>query len=474
MNTVLDNENNKWLPLIVFTAAAVVYLPIRFRGELKRLFAKLTKKRAIIIICLCAAAYFPLQIWFGMSLIQEPTWDFGFVNNSVRNFILHPQTDLKEYAIYMTRYPNNRGIVFLLLSLCRLIRLFGFSFTDSNFMAVTVVLNCVFINAAIVLTALVPLRRGKNAASIVVLAAMMLNAGLLLYTPFFYTDTVSLFFAALLIHILMNFSENNNGIRNVLNAVLLAFVTVAAWNIKLTSVFIVIAYGVFIVFSRKFTKQVLKCAGVFLIAAAVLFPSCSAVLNNAVLPKDAGGTFRLPASHFINMGLTGRGGFNEDVLQEAAGCESMEEADALSKRGIKDKLSAYGINGCIRFLRIKGMYTYSDGTYFAYEKLSRGPMKTDSAVYRSLFDENGAKKDFPLFYMSTYHIVLMALILLALMQSLKRKEFAPVDILLITFMGLFLFLMVWETRSRYLINAIPVMMLIAQSAVFEIKMREKR
>ena len=58
------------------------------------------------------------------------------------------------------------------------------------------------------------------------------------------------------------------------------------------------------------------------------------------------------------------------------------------------------------------------------------------------------------------HFSMLILIMLNLMKKIKNKQYFENDTnLLITIFGFLVFLMFWETRSRYLVTILPIMII---------------
>lgn len=66
------------------------------------------------------------------------------------------------------------------------------------------------------------------------------------------------------------------------------------------------------------------------------------------------------------------------------------------------------------------------------------------------------------------HLVVLLLILAGAVKLFKQKN-AFESVLSITIFGTFLFLLIWETRSRYLILYLPLMMLLSVYGMVAIK-----
>lgn len=136
-----------------------------------------------------------------------------------------------------------------------------------------------------------------------------------------------------------------------------------------------------------------------------------------------------------------------------------EKIKKLNKLEIKNRLKNFGIKGYTKFLFDKSMMTWSDGTYFAPEKLRREIIK-ESVIHKYILS-NGEKHYLYFNFSQTVHYILMLFIVFASLKQLLSKKILFDFIPLLSLFGLFLFLLIWETRSRYLINFIPIIVISA-------------
>ena len=104
-------------------------------------------------------------------------------------------------------------------------------------------------------------------------------------------------------------------------------------------------------------------------------------------------------------------------------------------------------------LKEKINFTWAEGTYFAPEKLSRLPVSEN--VYQPYIW--GDAKIYFVYFCQAVQVVILALIVVGSVKLFKEKSVFEL-VLSIAIFGTFLFLLIWETRSRYLIVALPLIM----------------
>ena len=158
------------------------------------------------------------------------------------------------------------------------------------------------------------------------------------------------------------------------------------------------------------------------------------------------------------MGLTGNGGFNESEADFTTSFPTEEAKKNANIRIIKERLKKYWNNHTIiQFYTNKLTYTWGDGTFFAAEKLQREPKYTTIAskyVY-------GEEKWYYYGFAQAEWLVALILIVIGIVLrpylTYKQRDLQLLS--LISTAGILILLLIWETRSRYLVNLLPVILI---------------
>ena len=118
----------------------------------------------------------------------------------------------------------------------------------------------------------------------------------------------------------------------------------------------------------------------------------------------------------------------------------------------------------VKHLEDKIQFTWGDGVYFAPEKLKREPVKESALHSWVLYDGRDYQKTY--MYCSAVQLLLLAGILLSVLRNfLEKGRVREVQAMQLAVFGLFLFLLIWETRSRYLVNFVPVFLLLGMDGM---------
>ena len=107
--------------------------------------------------------------------------------------------------------------------------------------------------------------------------------------------------------------------------------------------------------------------------------------------------------------------------------------------------------GYIKFLTKKATWIWGDGTYFAIAKLCF-PHKYNSVILNYII----GKKNLPYRYISqTYQVILIFFMIMSAIKQIYKKM-GYMFIVNLSILGVFIFSLIWEARSRYLLNLTPM------------------
>ena len=142
-----------------------------------------------------------------------------------------------------------------------------------------------------------------------------------------------------------------------------------------------------------------------------------------------------------------------------ASVEGKEAKKETDRAFIRNKLEEYGVSGMAEHLKKKVKFTWGDGVYFAPEKLKRDPMKESWLHEWVLKDGDNFQKTY-LYCNAVQLLLLLGLVASVVRNFAERGRWREIQSMQIAVFGIFLFLLIWETRSRYLVNFVPVFVLL--------------
>lgn len=412
-----------------------------------------------ILLLLMAGGF----LYTGLSLRVFPGWDFGSVYLGAVE-LAEDGTFSDQSKWYFTTYPNNVAVC---LFLAGFFKLFG---GLGDYITLGVLLNIFLLVLGIGFLFLLVLRMYGVRSAFLALLLCALFAPFYMHTPIFYTDTFALPFVtgAFLAYEL----RKKNTKFLILTAVILAL----GYKTKGSLGVILIALLIHIWLQKGKAAELVKQSAMliapflFMVIFLNVLPGQMSLLDAADKQKN-----EFPFEHWLAMGLEGSGGYNGDIYWMTASVEGKEEKTAVDRAFIREKLQEYGFSGMCQHLKKKILFTWGDGVYFAPEKLKRDPLQESPLHPWVLYD--GAQYGKTYRYCSAVQLLLLGGILLSVLCNLLQKgEVKEVQAMQLAVFGLFLFLLIWETRSRYLVNFVPVFILLGIDGLQGVKQcwRNKR
>ncbi len=389
-----------------------------------------------------------------------PTWDAGHLNRTVNYFHSYGVIDDMEY---MTRYPNNSMLTFLLI-LIRSIPYFG----RSNF--ILLLINCLLVNLSGLFTSLSIKNVTSN--SRLALLSYFIIAPLIVLSPWIiviYSDTFAILFPILIFYI---FSKKYRDYRDYF---FICFLAVFGYFIKPTVIIILLA----IIFAKLVVniknilnikrwklKNILKISTVSLLGVIV-----SLSLNNAgkvyMQYEKVDNVVQFSMLHFIAMGLNEetQGIYNGQDVEDTINLGNEQNIDK-----IKERISSRSFNEHLDFYARKSLINFNDGSFawgqegsfFLNVKKSLNPI---TLFIQKAFSYYGNDTK----YFIVVQILWLTVLFLLPFILLKNASGENILVLMLSIIGISLFLTIFEARARYLYCYSPIFIVAAAKGLFNIK-----
>lgn len=394
-----------------------------------------------------------LQLIIAILFVVTPSWDFGWVFNHALADIESGQSIFT--SIYLNQFGNNLGITLLLKYFYLPFYLLGIN----HYLVLGILLNIVLIDLGLIyLYKLLTISVKKNYTNLFLFMIITFTP-FICYVPIFYTDTISLPFGIMSIYYLYKFcyTEQKKKRDIILSGLLLGIGSI----LKVTVLIVYVAILVWIFLREKTEQKRYIVKVIVLLTVSVLVPLLSfKIYTNANLSKKMLDKYQIPTTHWIMMGLQTYGGFNGYDADYTVSFKSKQEKEEANIRKIKQRLKKHIENKeLIKFYTNKLTYVWGDGTFFAPEKLRRNPKyhtKASDYIY-------GEKSKYYYIFAQAQWCVALCLIIIGIIlrKYLTYKQRDLQLLSLITTAGILVFLLIWESRSRYLVNLLPVILISA-------------
>lgn len=411
-------------------------------------------------------------------------WDCGMVANSAR--WLYEGKDL-GYDDYYHIFTNNVPITWLLHKL--------YSFASEwkgypyNPEFIWIQFQCAMHALTVFLAAMTVLLVSKNVGlSGLVLIVNMVLLGLSPWKVIPYTDAAPIAFPIFTIFLYVVFLQMKSRWRYLLWFLvslvgMLGGIMKATCYVTLIAIVIVDCIWVLLQKDKAVVRiQELAVRMALLVCGIILAICCKSGMYKALdyeynYDLDIGWTgFLYDGLNEESTGACSKDGY--DIVQNFAG-QPREQREEFVLEGIKSRIAEKGFGGLLDFWLRKQVMTYNDGTFSWYQEgfFNVKPYEnlTDSSLKESLRDFYWLEGDNYLQFVTISHgvwlfvlvgiLVESGMVLLRAVIALWKGKVAEKEgscelhistVLILTFIGVFLFVMLFEGRARYLYTSVPV------------------
>ena len=438
--------------------------------------------RDVMNLCLFFLIYLPIQVYVASRLysMRGTSWDFNVVAGYAMDYAAY-EGDVSNYgemmrgtseAVYFSMWPNNIPLYLLLGKVFRM-----FAGTGINLNAVGIGMNILAIDIAIIFMYLaVRKTTGTAAAGCTALFLAVVHIPLLIYVPIYYTDTLTLPFPMIGYYLWLKAKEEigtGKMGKAPVYTVIMALLLGAGAVLKLSVIFFLIAAAIDALVSLPLKRGFILFIAILVIGIALYAVLSQVCLDSDMVVSDEEGCY-IPKLHWVMMGLQGKGNYYDPDYQLTLSVPE-EGRDEIVKTMIKIRLENYGFSGLMEHLYKKISFVWCEGTYYSSLKIAR-----DRAIENTWMDRyvNWEGDSFVPYAEYCQGLILLNWLSFAVaagsivLSRPKRNQLLLVA--LISVFGLFLFECIWEARSRYIFNYLPVFITITCSAWGNILNKRKR
>ncbi|GAO99112.1 glycosyltransferase family protein [Fructobacillus ficulneus] len=314
---------------------------------------------------------------------------------------------------------------------------------------------------------------------------LILLLALFTCVPFFvipYSDTLSFFLTALLLNTFVKIFKIHSLKNLILYGLLVGIELVFAYMIKPSLLVLPIAalLVIFVLWVSKNDQIDLKYLSLTLIWSLTILCGGSILMknylynHNGIVKVDT--RQALPMSHFAAMGITGDGDYNVTDMFNSVNIKNPSARNQASLRLIKQRfISQGGIIGYEKFLFHKQIKNSADGTmgwghevYYLKAFHSSDKIRADTFPRKYFLDNNGIATEQKFDFRTVQQFIWIATLVLILFSVLDQSLWGLY--LKLSAIGFFMFLLLFEGgRSRYLIQFLPVLLLLSGLGIQNIK-----
>lgn len=457
---------------LVFTIA-VIYLisKVKKKNILGNKDAVRKENMALIIV---SVLLFFIQIIIVWNVIFRTSWDPGAVWYGAHYVSQGNIAGIEEMAYYFSIYPNNLLLVFIYSVLLRMNDLVGTPI--SNGIIILAVFQCVLITMAGVLLFQCAKRFVETRVAWVAYAFYFILVGISPWIMIPYSDSSGLIFPIALLYLYIRFKEVEDIKKKTLTIFSMVVLGYIGYYIKPMAVIVLIAIACIEIteFIRGLVEKrevEIKRLGIYfvtiiigLILSVILGTTAVQSMNFPVVTDIVlGGPYHI----LLGLNTDTNGGYNQEDFDFATSFATGEEMSQAVTQEILNRIKEFGVTGLGEHFVKKSARTFYDGT------MGWGGGET---FYTEIFPQRAGKLcpllraiyyDNSQGYLYEYHAFLRQILWFAVLigslfaVGIKENMNTQKKVLVLSVLGLMLFIMVFEAHARYVFTFVPIYIVLA-------------
>lgn len=392
--------------------------------------------------------------FFGRSMPNSDSWIVYAMAKQLAEgdlSIINPTTS------YMSYYPQQIGLCAFLSIFIRFLNLFKVSIEEFHFLAALYgIFECITI---FFLYKTIDGLFKSPKINFIFLYLSLFNFPYIVYSSYIYGEVPALMcFSAGAFFLTRLLKENGRPLLNIILST--AFLALSVW-VRKNSLILIIAVLIVLLFEAMVRKNF-----TFLLAALLVAITSFSILPVTVKYYEgkAGSTLStgVTAASYVAMGMqetSGEGacnpgwynGFNFNTFEKSG--YDTDLANEISREAIKNRLAEFKADPkeALDFYKGKFITQWVDGTYFSLES-TYVYYGARSRLLMSVYFGNG--KTYYVFLCNLYQAIVFLGAFLYTLTGLFKTHKEPLwkSFLLIAVFGGFLFHMIWEANSRYIVT----------------------
>lgn len=444
--------------LVIFIVLILLLLIYSYRYCTKR-WNSLSDKKTTKFLMIAMIIMTILQLIIGYLVRTNPSWDLGINMRAAREIVQYGHM-VKETGYYLIAPNNILNALFLAL-----IYKIGTIFHISMGNMMPLIANVLIMQLAFYFLFKVSRKIYGNVVTCMLAIFVLLFVPFYAYAPICYTDTLSMFLPILFLYLFLR--ENETPKKSNLNIkyyVLMGLCCLISFHLKVTALIMMIAIVIEWILSRGIKKTYRPILLIVIVFLTSNFIYISILDHSKVIGLNYKELQTVPYTHWIMMGMTEKGMYSQKEWDYTLSFPTRKSREQANISVIKQRLKDYGIQGYIKFLNNKATNsTWGDGTYDFPSILKSYTI--DWNIMHEFFLSNGRYFELSKYYYQTYHFVMLICILFASISIFFKREKSEVRVARLSIFGLLIFLLIWETRSRYMLNYIPIYLFVGMAGL---------
>ncbi len=409
----------------------------------------ISSKKYYVLISFMQIIFFVFQIIILLNIKYNTGWDVKYIKDAVDTYIKNGNIINNDY---LTMYPNNLLLVGILAILAKL------PFIGKYYIT-TLIFNTAIVNISVLFSSLSMKNYHSNKAGILI---YLFTIPLILLNPWFvipYSDTFSFLFISIICYIYSKTEKKQKDLY------LIVFLSIFGSFIKPTVIIPIISIIICELLYKK-NKQYKNYKNYiivfFSIISALLLKDC--IINNLNF-RPVSGKHSMTMFHYLAMGQNNNTFGTYNYMDEMNSYNHGIKYDINQfKSRFKKNIGSNHINLLINKTAIAfgdGSFGWgSYGTFFS----NKESKKIKNNVFQELYYENGKYYDCFLYISNLIFYCLLLFLPFILLKKINKNEL----FLITTFIGLFVFILIFEPHSRYIYSFSSIIISISLLGLYKI------
>ncbi len=440
--------------------AVIVCLPLAmlFYLVLYRIICKYKEQLEAYAKIFCTIALFIMFVlllicgFINKQKIHDSVWCGlpDFINVMVNSQSL-AENDTLVWAEYFARFPNNIPILLLYTGIGKLLVLFTGS--AELIYEAAIILNAVFITLGVFLCMRTAALLGGLKSAAICFAVCFFFSPLYFVMPMAYTDVISFMFTSVFMYYFVKFVRHKKLVFLALSGGICA----VAMVFKPTAGIFAIAATIIILLSKR---SVLKRIGVFLLAFVLLLTGINLCVDSSgLITAEQSEKYEYPITYWIMMSMEGNGGFHAPSYDMILFTEGYKQKQEVAISEIYRRIEKKGLDGLLyHMLFTKTFEMWDSGTMGLFWRLVEP--QSENPINTLITNQTTCR-----IIMAISQGFYAAIILLAIICGIQHRRSKPYQVMLLTIFGVFVFFMFWEAEARYLIQFMPIFLVLASIGI---------
>ncbi len=427
-------------------------------------FSQIILKYRYFILFIVVCGIFCTQLSISSQMIPTVVDDLANVQRGAILWVTGENpVELEYYIKYYHKYPNQTGLFLIQQFLFKIASYFEYT----DFFTVACIFGHILF-AIMIIASFIYLDENINGhRAIFFLILICMFPPLFFQSSISYTDTYSVWGIPCLMLFISRGLKADSIWKKLIYACVSGVIMGSVTQIKITTVFVVIAFFIQMVVTAFKPKNISFFAFLISIFFIVNYTFNFWEYNTVMDPNRSNEA--LPVTHWIMMGLQGDGSYSYYDEYKISLSVPAEERKALISQVIKERLNEMDSSEYLSLLQRKTSRTFGSGIA-AIDNMYRyaDEIEEISGIYEYTLSEGEYFSMINDISQAVY-IIVIGLGIIGSIVIIFKKEYMLSDFVpYISLIGFWMFMMIWESNHRQLVNQWSLFFIVASIGIYNI------